>query len=138
MKLFSATFGRINLEFIEPIVKVCLKLLEKHGIIDVPAHIGDINQFTTKIALQSPMSKTQQLADIDAIRVAVETVSLIQSPIIAQQINMDRFFRFVWEGSGAPLSVLNTVEEVEEQQRAALRDQIMLAQASKINTDGQM
>jgi hypothetical protein len=133
MKLFSATFGRINLEFIEPIVKVCLKLMEKHGIIDIPDHIGDINQFTTKIALQSPMSKTQQLADIDAIRVALETVALIQSPIVAQQINMDRFFRFVWEGSGAPLHVLNSTQEVDENKQAAMREQIMLAHSQKFN-----
>ena len=136
MKLFSATFGRINLEFIEPIVKVCLKLMKKHGIIDIPEHIGDINQFTTKIALKSPMSKTQQLADIEAIRVALETVGLIQSPLVAQQINMDRCFRFVWEGSGAPLHVLNSAGEVEEQRKAALREQVMVAQASKVNMLG--
>jgi hypothetical protein len=43
MKLSSATFGSINLEFIEPIVKVCLKLMEKHGVIRIPDHIGDMN-----------------------------------------------------------------------------------------------
>jgi hypothetical protein len=133
LKLFSATFGRINLEFIEPIVKVCLKLMEKHGIIRIPDHIGDINQFTTKIALQSPMSKSQQLADIDSIRVALETVSLIQSPIVAQQINMDRFFRFVWSGSGAPLHVLNSPDEVAQHRQAAIREQMMLSNAQKIN-----
>jgi hypothetical protein len=75
----------------------------------------------------------QQLADIDAIRVALETVSMIQSPLVAQQINLDRLFRFVWEGSGAPISVLNTAQEVAEQRRQALREQIVAAQAGKTN-----
>jgi hypothetical protein len=133
LKLFSATFGRINLEFIEPIVAICLKLMEKNGIIKIPDHIGDINQFTTKIALRSPLSKMQQLADIDAIRVAVETVSLIQSPLIAQQINLQRMFRFVWEGAGAPLDILNSDDEMRQQREQSLKDQIMLSQAGKMN-----
>ena len=78
---------------------------------------------------------TQRL-DRGKIRVALETVGLIQSPMVAQQINMDRFFRFVWEGSGAPLHVLNSAGEVEEQRRAALREQVMVAQASKVNMLG--
>jgi hypothetical protein len=133
LKLFSATFGRINLEFIEPIVTICLKLMERNGIISLPEFLADINQFTTKISLRSPLSKMQQLADIDAIRVALETVSMIQSPLVAQQINLDRLFRFVWEGSGAPISVLNTAQEVTEQRRQALREQIVAAQAGKMN-----
>jgi hypothetical protein len=133
LKLFSATFGRINLEFIEPIVTICLKLMEKSGIIRVPDHIGDINQFTTKIALRSPLSKMQQLADIDAIRVALETVSLVQTPLVAQQINLQRMFRFVWEGAGAPLSVLNTDQELENQKNQALKEQLIAAQAKHMN-----
>jgi hypothetical protein len=133
LKLFSATFGRINLEFIEPIVTICLKLMEKCGIIDVPEHIGDINQFTTKIALRSPLSKMQQLADIDAIRVALETVSLVQTPLVAQQINLQRMFRFVWEGAGAPLSVLNSEEEMEAMRNQELRDQMLAAQMKNSN-----
>jgi hypothetical protein len=133
LKLFSATFGRINLEFIEPIVTICLKLMERNGIISLPEFLADINQFTTKISLRSPLSKMQQLADIDAIRVALETVSMIQSPLVAQQINLDRLFRFVWEGSGAPVSVLNSAQEVEEQRQQSLREQILSAQAGKMN-----
>jgi hypothetical protein len=133
MKLFSATFGRINLEFIEPIVKICLKLMAKHGIIKIPEQVGDINQFTTKIVLKSPLSKTQQMADIESIRVALETVSMVQSPLVAQQINMDRFFRFVWEGAGAPLHVLNTGDEVAAQRQETMREQMVLAQSGKMN-----
>jgi hypothetical protein len=133
LKLFSATFGRINLEFIEPIVTVCLKLMEKNGIIKIPDHIGDVNQFTTKIALRSPLSKMQQLADIDAIRVAVETVNLVQSPLVAQQINLQRMFRFVWEGAGAPVDILNSDEEIQQQRQQAMREQMVASQAGKVN-----
>jgi hypothetical protein len=133
LTLFNATFGRINLEFIEPIVTICLKLMEKNGIIKILGYVGEINQFTTKIALRSPLSKMQQLADIDAIRVAVETVSFVQPPLVAQQINLQRIFRFVWEGAGAPLDILNSEEEIKQQREQALKDQIVAAQARKKN-----
>jgi hypothetical protein len=53
LKQFSATSGGINLEFIHT---------QK-----ISASSVDINQFTTKIELRSPLSKMQKPADIDAI-----------------------------------------------------------------------
>jgi hypothetical protein len=46
---------------------------------------------------------------------------------------MDRFFRFVWAGSGAPLAVLNTPAEVDAQKRKALETQMLVAQSSAVN-----
>jgi hypothetical protein len=123
--------GRINLEFIEPFFKIGLRLMEKNDIIAVPPEIGDINQFMTKIVLQSPLSRSQQMADIDAARVALETLNLLQTPVAAQYINMERFVEFVWVGSGAPAKLLNTAEEAQRIQREALSQQMAMEQAKR-------
>jgi hypothetical protein len=129
--LSSGLVGRINLEFIEPFFKIGLRLMEKYGIIMVPREIGDINQFTTKIVLQSPLSRSQQMADIAAARVALETLNLVQTPIAAQYVNMERFVEFVWVGSGAPANLLNSPEEAQRVQQNAFQEQIAVERAKR-------
>jgi hypothetical protein len=131
LRLMAGLVGRINLEFIEPFFKIGLRLMEKNGIIEVPPEIGDINQFTTKIVLQSPLSRSQQMADIDAARVALETINLVQTPIAAQYINMERFIEFVWIGSGAPAKLLNSQEETQQIQQNAFQEQIAIERAKR-------
>jgi hypothetical protein len=131
LRLMAGLVGRINLEFIEPFFKICLRLMEKYGIIRVPPEIGDISQFTTKIVLQSPLSRSQQMADIDAARVALETLNLVQTPIAAQYVNMERFVEFVWVGSGAPAKLLNSPEEAQQVQQNAFQEQIAVERAKR-------
>ena len=131
LKRMAGLIGRINLEFIEPFFKIGLRLMEKYGIIQIPEHSGSISAFTTKIVLQSPLSRSQQLADIEAARVALETIAMAQTPIASQFINMERFVEFVWTGSGAPAKLLNTREEAQSSQKQALEQQIALEQAKR-------
>jgi hypothetical protein len=136
LRLMAGLIGRINLELIEPFFRVGLRLMHKYGIIQIPDSIGDITSFTTKITLQSPLSRSQQLADVEAARVALETLNLVQSPIAMQYVNMDEFVRFVWDGSGAPAKLLNTPEQAKAVQQATIQQQIMMEQAKRGNLEG--
>jgi hypothetical protein len=131
LRLMAGLVGRINLEFIEPFFKIGLRLMERWKIIEVPPEIGDINNFTTKIVLQSPLSRSQQMADIESARVALETLNLMQTPVAAQYVNMERFVEFVWVGSGAPAKLLNSREEAEQTQREMMSQQITMEQAKR-------
>jgi hypothetical protein len=131
LRLMAGLVGRINLEFIEPFFKIGLRLMEKREIITVPEEIGGISNFTTKIVLQSPLSRSQQLADIEAARVALETLNLVQTPIAAQYINMQRFVEFVWVGSGAPAKLLNSSDEAQEIRQNAFQEQIAVERAKR-------
>jgi hypothetical protein len=131
LRLMAGLVGCINLKFIEPFFKIGLRLMEKNGIIEVLPEIGDINQFTTKIVLQSPLSRSQQMADIEAARVALETLNLVQTPIAAQHINMERFVEFVWVGSGAQAKLLNSPEETQQIQQNAFQEQVAIERAKR-------
>jgi hypothetical protein len=131
LRLMAGLVGRINLEFIEPFFKIGLRLMEKYKIIRVPPEIGNIKQFTTKIVLQSPLSRSQQMADIDAARVALETLNLVQTPIATQYVNMERFVGFVWVGSGAPAKLLNSQEEAQQIRQSAFQEQIAVERAKR-------
>ena len=133
LRLMAGLVGRINLEFIEPFFKIGLRLMEKNGIIEVPPEIADINQFTTKIVLQSPLSRSQQMADIEAARVALETLNLVQTPVAAQYVNMERFVEFVWVGSGAPAKLLNSPEETQQIRQSAFQEQVAIERAKRAN-----
>jgi hypothetical protein len=132
LRLMSGLIGRINLEFIEPFFRIGLRLMVNAKVINLPEGIVDINQFTTKIILQSPLSRSQQLADIEAARVALETMNLIQTPIASQYVNMERFIEFVWVGSGAPAKLLNSKEEAQQAQQAMMGQQVALEQAKHL------
>jgi hypothetical protein len=125
----AGLIGRVNMDFVTPFFKIGLRLMQKYGIIQIPERVGDINQFTTKIVLQSPLARSQQLADVEATRVALETLNLIQSPVAVQHVNMERFVEFAWIASGAPAKLLNTPEETREVQQRAMEQQLTLEQA---------
>jgi hypothetical protein len=133
LKLMSGLVGRINMEFITPFFAIGLRLLEKWEVISIPPEIGDINQFTTKILLHSPISRTQQMEDVENTRIAMEVLNLAQSPVAMQQVNMERFVRFVWESCGAPTRLLNDANEVREKTAEAIRNQAIAAQAQNMD-----
>jgi hypothetical protein len=129
LRLMAGLIGRVNMDFVTPFFKIGLRLMQKYGIIQIPERVGDINQFTTKIVLQSPLARSQQLADVEATRVALETLNLIQSPVAVQHVNMERFVEFAWIASGAPAKLLNTSEETQAVQQRAMQQQLELEQA---------
>jgi hypothetical protein len=131
LRLMAGLVGRINLEFIEPFFKIGLRLMEKYELIKIPSEVANINQFTTKIVLQSPLSRSQQLADIEAARVALETLNLVQTPNASQFINMQRFVEFVWVGSGAPAKLLNSSDEAQQIRQDAFQEQIAVERAKR-------
>jgi hypothetical protein len=133
LRLMAGLIGRINLEFIEPFFSIGLRLMAEHGMIQIPEQVGGINNFFTKIVLQSPLARSQQMADVDAARVALETLAMAQSPVAAQMINMERFAEFVWTGCGAPAKLLNTPEESQAAQEQDMRQRLVLDQAKRTN-----
>jgi hypothetical protein len=129
LRLMAGLIGRVNMDFVTPFFKIGLRLMQKYGIIQIPERVGDINQFTTKIVLQSPLARSQQLADVEATRVALETLNLIQSPVAMQYVNMERFVEFAWVASGAPARLLNTAEEARQVRESNMRQQLELEKA---------
>jgi hypothetical protein len=137
LRLMAGLIGRVNMDFVTPFFKIGLRLMQKYGIIQIPERVGDINQFTTKIVLQSPLARSQQLADVEATRVALETLNLIQSPVAAQYVNMERFVEFSWVASGAPARLLNTPEEAREIQQRAMEQQLTIERAKHGQLEGE-
>jgi hypothetical protein len=78
------------------------------------------------------------MADIDAARVALETLNLVQTPIATQYVNMGRFVEFVWIGSGAPAKLLNSQEEAQQIQQNAFQEQIAVERAKRADVPQMM
>jgi hypothetical protein len=133
LRLMAGLVGRINLGFIRSFFDIGLRLLVRNGIVAVPEEIGNINEFTTKIVLQSPLAHMQQMEDIEATRMALETLNLMQTPGASQFINMEKFVEFVWLNSGAPAKLLNTKEEVRQVRQAEMQNQVTLEQAKRFD-----
>ena len=126
----GAAYGRLQAEFIQPLVKRVVFLLKKQGRINLPI----IDGREIKIKAESPLSKAQQQQDVLNVDSFLELVMMRFGP---QMLNMvvksEVAAEYLAKKLGVPLEILREPEE-----REAIANQVaQMAQQGQVAPTGE-
>ena len=134
MRMMSPMVGRIETEFLNPLIIAIHKVLTKYN--KIPQLEGVIVPPEIKLEYISPLSRAQKSSAITAIE---QVIGFFQrsgitnfAPEVYDNINWDECFKLFFELRGAPQSLLKSEQEVLQlrQQRKIMQMQAMQGEAN--------
>lgn len=122
----GAAFGRIMVEFINPLIKRLVGIMQRKGLITLPEGLTLDNLFL-KVELLSPIARVQRMSDVQSVVNALQIAMGLdpQMSTVPLIYDMEKVQRFIAENAGVPASLVRSPDEVEEVKR-----QIMEATAA--------
>lgn len=135
LRLLSPHLGRIQSEYLTPLVDRVLGLLFRMGRFqDVPEELSGSN---VEIEYLSPLAKLQKAQETSTIQRALGGIAPFMeiSPEVIDNFNPDKIARFMAESVGVPLTLLRTSDEVAElrdERAQAQQEQAALQQAQQL------
>ena len=123
MRLLAPYLGRVQNEFLDPLLRRVYALLARAGQIPTPPPaIASRPGF--KISYQSPLARAQRTTEANAIMRSYQALAPLaeSAPQVMQHFDIDKAARSVAEAFGVPDGVLKSADEVassREQQQGA-------------------
>lgn len=129
MRLLGPVLGRLQEEFLRPIVDRLFNIMYKRGLIDPapPELVG----MKLDVKYSSLIAKSQRLSDGQNIVRTIQTISpfLQIDPAASDNINADNAIRIVTQVYGAPQELIRTKAEIEKIRQGRAEAQAAQAQA---------
>jgi hypothetical protein len=135
LRLLAPHIGRIQSEFLQPLISKTLDIVVKMGILgNVPK---ELIQDDYEIEYVSPLALLQRSTDVQAIQNLMANVAPIAqlNPAVMDRINFDAAVKKMAIDLGVPLSVLFSDEEMAEtraQQQQQMQMQQMLQAGQQV------
>ncbi len=133
MRLLAPVLGRIQNEFLKPVIERSYQLLLNNDYIEPPP--AEILENGLKVEYQSPIARAQRLYEVNAIQRMMElSAPLINiDPSLFKLINPAELIRIISDILGVPATVLRSAPEVRkleemERQQVAVQKEVELAQ----------
>jgi hypothetical protein len=113
-KLLGPIYGRLQAEYLKPLVERCFGLASRAGIFK-PAP-DSLRHRSYSVKYVSPMARAQKLEDVMAIeQVFADAAQFAQvAPDIIDELNPSEALRLIVEGRGAPQAIRRTADEVAQ------------------------
>lgn len=115
-KLLGPIYGRLQAEYLKPLVERCFGIAFRAGIFKPAPQSLRGRSFSVRYV--SPMARAQKLEDVMAIRQTFTDAAAFATlaPEIVDELDTGKALELIVEGLGAPLSIRRNAEDV-----AALR-----------------
>lgn len=130
-QLLGPVFGRLQAEFLQPLVERCFGLAYRAGILgEAPQSLGG-RSFHIKYI--SPLARSQKLEDVTAVQQYVQAIGL-QLPVWPEArdlVDIDAANRVVADGLGVPKSIVPDSKKVQALRDARKQDQQQQQQAAQ-------
>lgn len=136
MRLMSPMVGRIETEFLNPLIMIVYQTLLKYNMLPAMENLSNVGSAASSlpdidIDYVSPLSKAQKSSAIVSIEQVLGFFQRIgiagQSPEIYDNINFDECFKLIAALRGVPQTILRSEQEVnqirQQRQLAALQQQ---------------
>lgn len=119
-QLLGPIYGRLQAEYLKPLVERCFGLAFRAGVFQPPPQSLQGRAFSVRYV--SPMARAQKMDDVNAIQQVYAMAAGLAPlyPEIMDQFNIPESIKLVVQGLGAPHAMRRTPEEVQaiQQQRA--------------------
>ena len=143
LRLLAPHVGRIQSEFLQPVILKLFRIMLRSGRIgDLPEELEKIDY---SVEYTSPLAMLQKSTDVQAIQNFISTVAPLAqvNPAALDSINFDAAIAKTADSLGVPASVLYTPEEMEQrrqqqaEQQAMQQAAMMMQQAGGLDPGGQ-
>jgi len=113
MRLLGPVLGRLQAEFLQPLIERCFNILSREKALPVPPEF--MANFDIDIEYVSPIAKAQRSGDVQAIVRMLEMLGPLQAlePGIVDWIDMDGLAKHAIKVLGIPAAVVRGRDEVE-------------------------
>ena len=137
MRLMGPMIGRLQVEFLGPLIDRVFKIMVRKK--QIPQPPGILEGQEMKILYTSPLARAQKSGQLMTItRLFESMVPLFQAkPDLLDNMNTDETFRYFHHLLDAPAKILNPEEKVQEerQQRQEQQEQMMQAEQAKMESE---
>lgn len=124
-QVLGPVVGRLETEFVAPMVKRALQMLNRAGKLPpMPERLAEYVEATggmdLSIKYEGPLARSQRQADMASLQRFLELLVPVANvkPEVADVVNWDNLGKFLAETTGLPKQLLNTVSQIK-----AIRDQ---------------
>lgn len=135
LQIFSGVVGRIQFQFLWPIVQNSLSILVATGKIKMPTLLSKIDTSTTQLKILSPIGRVQFMNDLNSLMSALGSIGQIDPSLIQLYVKTEALPTYIFEQTGSPAKLLRSDEETEQikqemilQQQAAIEQQVQQKQ----------
>jgi hypothetical protein len=134
-KQLNNSFGRLMNEFLYPLVKRIVEILQRFGHIDPQLDVNNFNGFGYKVKINTQLANQQKSQRLEQI-MSFLSVGQAMDPtmqFISKVVKLDELAVEVAKLSGVPASLINTADDIKAQQQA--EQQAMAAQQQQAMVD---
>ena len=118
---FGAAFGRLMHEYVNPLFKTVIQILDEAGAIEVPViKIGDEKKKITddvaftKIKMLAPVAKSQALEDVQSVVQSIQMAQGIEPRLPLVGYKVEELPKFFAEKLGMPTELVRSTAEQEQ------------------------
>ncbi len=130
-QLLGPIYGRLQAEFLAPLVERCFGLAYRAGIFgEAPASLGGQN---FRVKYNNPLARAQKMDDVGAIeRFNANLMQLAEAaPSAFDNVDFDLQVRALAEGLGMPMNTMRTSDQVAELRDAREKREAAQAEAAE-------
>ena len=116
MRLLGPVLGRLQSEFLQPLISRSFALLLRNGFL--PPAPEQLQGQDIEIEYVSPLAKAQKLTDLQSMLRGVEVMMQVAeiAPVM-DYLDTDRLVKYLFEVTGIPARVIRSDEEVAQMRR---------------------
>lgn len=125
VEMSSAAFGRVQTEFLQPLITRCIDILKKNG------KIADFKVDGKEVAIKftSPAAKKQDQIEVQNLVEYAQIMQFLPPEIIQQRVKLEDMPKGVGELMGIPNKYFRSDAEVQQITQQAMKQQQAQAQA---------
>jgi hypothetical protein len=120
----GSAFGRGMHEFVQPLFKRILGILERKGLISLPEDFS-LDNFFYQVAVISPIAKAQGISDVQTFMQNYQMVAGVSPELALASYNIEKLPSWLAEKTGSPAMLLRSDAEADEIKQIAAQ---MMAQ----------
>jgi hypothetical protein len=121
----TSVFGRLISDFLRPLVKRIIDILQKYGYISEEFDINQIDGFGFKIKIRTPLAKQQKQDEMQGILYALSLVMQYDptGQMMAMSTDLNKLTHYVLDQMGVPNDLIKSPDEMAQAQQAAVQAQ---------------
>lgn len=123
----GSAYGRAMFEFVQPLFRRIVSILDRKGLIQLPEGF-EIDNFFVQVQVVSPIAQTQALEDVQKFLQTYQMTQGVDPQLAMLAFDLEKVPQWLTEKTGSPAELLR--DDAEIQEKKAQMAQVAAAQAA--------
>jgi len=111
----GSAYGRAMFEFVQPLFKRIIAILNKKGLLQLPEGFA-IDNFFVQVQVVSPIAQTQAMEDVQKLVNAMQIVGGVNPQLVLTAWEVEKLPQWLTEKTGAPAGLLRDPDDAQNLQ----------------------